>query len=635
MDLHDRSGSALPTIHEHARATDADATFPHAGIEALRDAGLLGLTVAEDHGGLGGGPVELVEVMTEVAGACGSTAMVYLMHLSAVAVLSAAPPPSSPDVLRELAAGEALGTLAFSEKGSRSHFWAPVSQAVTEGEQIRLKAAKIWVTSAREADVWVTSAKAPGTQGPTDNDLYLVRPSAGGVDVADGFDGLGLRGNDSAITHVSGSSFAHLDSTIADLPTIRAFPLRPRCHASRGRGRRRRGRSRREHLGGAQRRRRCGHCRLRGGVGVRALQPLRLHLPGGGHDRPGRRGPLVTTTDAASTSSPRSAIDLTVTLVERVGAIAAGTTTLVEVTGPEQVATVAAWCAATGNEVLAVHPDGVEIHRGRIPDPVAALPADRRPGFHLWVYSNFHCNLACDYCCVSSSPRAERRIVALGDFTEIVGQAAAAGVVELYVTGGEPFLLTDLGQRLRVAASALPTTVLTNGMVWQGARLRALEALPRDGLALQISLDSAGPELHDRHRGGGSHAKATAGIRLALDLGFHVRVAATLGADDLDEEERLTAVFDGLGLADEQRVVRRVAAQGSATGGLTLSRASLLTEVCVIAEGVWWHPVGATDPAMKVADTWRPLTTTIEQVTEELREHRVRGAVLASTFPCA
>ena len=326
---------------------------------------------------------------------------------------------------------------------------------------------------------------------------------------------------------------------------------------------------------------------------------------------------------------------LTMRLVEEVGVVPAGSSTRVLVDGPDEVETVRRWAEATGNTVLMVHPDAVEVLRGRVADPIEALSVDRRPGFRLWVYTNFHCNLACDYCCVESSPTAPPRVVPVDEFARLVGEAVEAGVAELFLTGGEPFMLLDLDERLRIATSTLPTTVLTNAMVWSGERRRRLEALPRDGLTLQISLDSATADLHDRHRGAGSFDRALAGIRLAMDLGFRVRVAATLGADAGDAEAELVELFDALGLDDDQRVVRRVARQGCANAGLTVSRASLLPEVCVTADGVWWHPVAAVDPAMKVCDDWSPLGATIETVRDEYRSHRISGDVLASTFPCA
>ena len=328
-------------------------------------------------------------------------------------------------------------------------------------------------------------------------------------------------------------------------------------------------------------------------------------------------------------------IRLTMRLIEQVGATPAGTSTRVMVDGPDDLETVQRWTEATGNTVLIVHADSVEVLRGRAADPIASLSVDRRPGHRLWVYTNFHCNLACDYCCVESSPRATPRVIPVDEFRDLVDDAVTAGVAELFLTGGEPFMLVDLDERLQHAARVLPTTVLTNAMVWTGERRRRLEALPRDGLTLQISLDSATAELHDRHRGDGSFERALDGIRTAMELGFRVRIAATLGADAGDAERDLVELFDRFGLDEDQRVVRRVARQGAANAGLTISRASLLPEVCVTADGVWWHPVAAIDPAMKVADDWSPLGATIEKVRDEYRSHRIAGDVLASSFPCA
>ncbi|MEO6627348.1 MAG: radical SAM protein, partial [Aquihabitans sp.] len=227
------------------------------------------------------------------------------------------------------------------------------------------------------------------------------------------------------------------------------------------------------------------------------------------------------------------------------------------------------------------------------------------------------------------------RTIPVGEFATLIEQALGCGVAEIYVTGGEPFMLLDLDERLRIATAALPTTVLTNAMVWKGERLRRLDALPRENLTLQISLDSASATLHDRHRGDGSFARAIEGIATARDLGFRVRVAATLGDDAGDAERELISLFDDLGLDKDQRVVRRLAKQGAANAGLTVSRASLIPEVCVTADGVYWHPVAATDPAMQVKRDWSPLDQVIEQISDEYRAHRIRGDILASTFPCA
>jgi alkylation response protein AidB-like acyl-CoA dehydrogenase len=272
MDLSNRLEVVLKAAREHAAAVDADARFPAEAVAALRESGLLGLTLPADRGGLGAGPAAFVEVTRDIAAACGSTAMVYLMHVAAAMTAAAAPPEAQPDLLQRLADGRALGTLAFSEPGSRSHFWAPVSQAKRiDDHLVQLSAAKSWVTSAGYADVYVTSTLSADVEGGLD--LYAVAGDSPGVTVTGTFRGMGLRGNasapmrfetmvddslrvgaagggfdlmvsavmpwfnlgnaavshglasaavDAAIRHVSGAKLEHAGQVLADLPTIRA-----------------------------------------------------------------------------------------------------------------------------------------------------------------------------------------------------------------------------------------------------------------------------------------------------------------------------------------------------------------------------------------------------------------------------
>ena len=53
MGLHERLEPVLTVARESAARADADAAFPKASVTALRDSGLLGLTLSEEVGGLG------------------------------------------------------------------------------------------------------------------------------------------------------------------------------------------------------------------------------------------------------------------------------------------------------------------------------------------------------------------------------------------------------------------------------------------------------------------------------------------------------------------------------------------------------------------------------------------------------
>lgn len=250
-----------------ANAAEVDrGTFPTKSLDALRDAGLLGFVSLPD-----------AQVIVErLARECGSTAMVVCMHYCASAVLEK---HGSAEVKAQIAAGKHLSTLAFSEAGSRSHFWAPVGVAKQDGKDVLLTAKKSWITSAHHADSYVWSSKPlAGAEAST---LWFVPRTTPGLRIADAmFDGIGLRGNDSVpvvaesaripasavlgedgggfgimmgvvlpwfnvlvasvsaglmeaattrtAAHAGGTRFEHAGSSLAELPTVRAYVARMR-----------------------------------------------------------------------------------------------------------------------------------------------------------------------------------------------------------------------------------------------------------------------------------------------------------------------------------------------------------------------------------------------------------------------
>ena len=263
------------TLEPLALRTDREGRFPREVISALADAGVLGIVSATAVGGEGLGLREAAQVVSKLAQTCPSTAMIVCMHYCATAVIESFGPEA---LRRDVAAGKHLSTLAFSELESRSHFWAPVSTARAEGGQVVLDARKSWVTSAFEADSYVWSSKPLAAEGAST--LWLVDAKSEGLGQPVAFDGLGLRGNAStpvtaqgvripathrlgedgkgfdtmmgvvlpwftslnaacsvglmegalsrAAAHVGGTRHQHLGSSLADLPTVRAYLARGR-----------------------------------------------------------------------------------------------------------------------------------------------------------------------------------------------------------------------------------------------------------------------------------------------------------------------------------------------------------------------------------------------------------------------
>jgi len=266
---------ATSIVAKNATEVDQTGAFPQAAIDALRNTGMLGLISAKSVGGLGEGPHAAAMVVERLARECASTAMVICMHYTATAVIEKY---GSEAVRKLLAQDKHLVTLAFSEAGSRSHFWTPVGTAIRDQDGIYLNARKSWVTSAHHATLYVWSSKPVAAEGAST--IWLVPCGSEGISIVDGFDGLGLRGNDStpvtaenvlipehyrlgedgsgftimletvlplfnvltaatgiglmegataaACEHVAGTRYEHLDSALCDLPTIRAYLARMR-----------------------------------------------------------------------------------------------------------------------------------------------------------------------------------------------------------------------------------------------------------------------------------------------------------------------------------------------------------------------------------------------------------------------
>src|ERR1700722_5892254 len=137
----------------NADATDQGRRFPRENINALGQAGLLGLLVPVEFGGAGAGLKELSQAVDTQAKYCSSPAMIMLMHYCATAVISAKGSDAlKRQILPATARGEHLSTLAFSESGSGGHFYIPISEVSQNGSGKHLTASKSFVTSAGEAD---------------------------------------------------------------------------------------------------------------------------------------------------------------------------------------------------------------------------------------------------------------------------------------------------------------------------------------------------------------------------------------------------------------------------------------------------------------------------------------------------
>jgi MoaA/NifB/PqqE/SkfB family radical SAM enzyme len=262
---------------------------------------------------------------------------------------------------------------------------------------------------------------------------------------------------------------------------------------------------------------------------------------------------------------------------------------------------------------------------------VASLIHDGRMSRRLWFYTNYNCNLACSYCLTESSPRAPRRQLDHELIRALATQAAELGFEELGVTGGEPFLDLALPETLATIADVLPVIVLTNGTLFGGSRMDRLAVMLGHRVTLQISLDSADPDLNDLARGPDNFAKVVDAVPRLIAAGHRVRIASTGQASDEDAQERLCALHRAMGVGDDDHVVRPIVRRGrgiAIDGALPAGAAELFPELTVTADGAFWSPFGPT-----VVDVRVDTDLLISRTVDPLRVPAERIAALVSGRP--
>ncbi|MEI2706322.1 MAG: radical SAM protein [Ilumatobacteraceae bacterium] len=246
--------------------------------------------------------------------------------------------------------------------------------------------------------------------------------------------------------------------------------------------------------------------------------------------------------------------------------------------------------------------------------PVAQAIADGVLPGRVWLYTNYHCNLACSYCLTESSPRSERRQLDPGVMLAVAQQAKDLGFTGLGITGGEPFLVPWLPETVLAMADHLPLVVLTNATQFAGDRIERAAVLAHPDIAVQISLDSHLPDVNDLARGPENFAKVVDAVPRLIERGVRVRIATTTAAS-LDDPQLtpLRELVAGLGVAAHDHLVRPIVRRGRAdvlSIGVRPRAQDIPSELTITADGAYWGSFGPTVRAGRL-DTDLLLTRTV------------------------
>lgn len=171
--------------------------------------------------------------------------------------------------------------------------------------------------------------------------------------------------------------------------------------------------------------------------------------------------------------------------------------------------------------------------------PATADPAAPARPWALLAELTHACPLHCPYCSNPLELASRAGELSTGEWTDVLRQAAALGVVHTHLSGGEPLLRPDLEEIVAAAeAAGIYTQLVTSGTGLDETRLTALRTA---GLrSVQLSVQHADPAANDRIAGRPSSfaakERAAALVRRAgLPLGLNV----VLHRDNLDAVDAL------------------------------------------------------------------------------------------------
>jgi alkylation response protein AidB-like acyl-CoA dehydrogenase len=187
-----------------AAQVDESEAYPAEQLRLLSQQGLMGLYIPEAYGGAGLGALAFCLAVEEIAWACASTAVIYLVQYAAgYPLVSHGTDEQKRRYLPRLAAGEITTALSISEPGAGSDAASMTTTAVLKGDRYVLNGTKMWVTNGSHASVLTLFATVDRGRGHKGVTAFLVEPTFPGFAFGKLERKMGIRGSPTVALHLS------------------------------------------------------------------------------------------------------------------------------------------------------------------------------------------------------------------------------------------------------------------------------------------------------------------------------------------------------------------------------------------------------------------------------------------------
>jgi alkylation response protein AidB-like acyl-CoA dehydrogenase len=195
---------AREQVAPRAAQVDEAELYPAESLQHLAQAGLMGLYVPEAYGGAGLGALAFCLAVEEIAVACASTAVIYLVQYAAgYPLVSHGTEAQKRRYLPRLAAGEITTALSISEPGAGSDAASMTTTAVRKGDRYLLNGTKMWVTNGSQAGVITLFATVDRGRGHKGVTAFLVEPTFPGFALGKLERKMGIRGSPTVALHLT------------------------------------------------------------------------------------------------------------------------------------------------------------------------------------------------------------------------------------------------------------------------------------------------------------------------------------------------------------------------------------------------------------------------------------------------
>ncbi len=168
--------------------------YPWEVQEAIKEAGLSGVWIPEEHGGMGGGVLDLCLVVEEFSRACGGMGVGYAVNaLGSFPIIVSGTDEQKQRWLPGIASGEKLIAFALSEKEAGSDAGSMKTRATLEGDEYVISGEKKWNTGGAVASYNTVFAVTDPERGARGVSALVVEKDAPGYRVGKHEDKMGIR----------------------------------------------------------------------------------------------------------------------------------------------------------------------------------------------------------------------------------------------------------------------------------------------------------------------------------------------------------------------------------------------------------------------------------------------------------